>query len=107
MEEIQEKNEPDLLSEQALTELTTALARCPDPDLVSEFLMCLLPPAELQAVTRRWALVREIDVGTTQREIAKKMGLSLCKITRGSRELKKEDSPFKKMIDLYLAEQGK
>ncbi|NLK61659.1 MAG: transcriptional regulator, partial [Treponema sp.] len=47
------------------------------------------------------------DVGTTQREIAKKMGLSLCKITRGSRELKKEDSPFKKMIDLYLDEQGK
>ena len=37
MEEIQEKNEPDLLSEQALTELTTALARCTDPELVSEF----------------------------------------------------------------------
>ncbi len=103
MDEIQEKNEPDAISEQALRELSTALSRCTDPELISEFLMCLLTPAELQAVSRRWALVREIDTGTTQREIAKKMGLSLCKITRGSRELKKEDSPFKKMIDIYLA----
>jgi len=29
------------------------------------------------------------------------MGLSLCKITRGSRELKKENSPFRRMIRMY------
>ena len=27
-------------------------------------------------------------------------GLSLCKITRGSKELKKENSPFRRMIEL-------
>lgn len=88
----------------AFNELCTALSRAEDPKLVGDFLSCLLTPSELQEVSSRWALVREIDAGTTQREIARKMGLSLCKITRGSRELKKEDSPFKQMIDLYRSE---
>ncbi len=87
--------------EKAFEELSEALARADDPSLVKDFLSCLLTPTELRAVSTRWALVREIDSGTTQREIAKKMGLSLCKITRGSRELKKADSPFKRMIDLH------
>lgn len=102
MDEYQDMNQPERSAELAFEELVCALSRCDDPQLLSEFLHCLLTPAELQAVSTRWALVREIDAGTTQREIAKKMGLSLCKITRGSRELKKENSPFKRMIDICL-----
>ena len=86
----------------ALEELCTALSRAKDPSVISEFLSCLLTPSELLEISSRWALVRDIDAGTTQREIARKMGLSLCKITRGSRELKKINSPFKRMIDIYL-----
>lgn len=107
MEEYQDVNEPERNAEAAFSELVGALARCDDPELVSDFLQCLLTPAELKAVSTRWALVREIDAGTTQREIAKKMGLSLCKITRGSRELKKENSPFKQMIDISIGENPK
>ncbi len=88
------------IKEQALSELSTALSRSDDPDFINEFLQCLLTPNEIDEVATRWALVREIDVGTTQREIARKMGLSLCKITRGSKELKKENSPFKRMFEL-------
>ncbi|HKL85333.1 MAG TPA: Trp family transcriptional regulator [Treponemataceae bacterium] len=84
----------------AFEELCLALARTDNPDLIADFMKCLLTPTELAGVSSRWALVREIDSGTTQREIARKLGLSLCKITRGSRELKKPDSPFKKMIDI-------
>jgi TrpR family trp operon transcriptional repressor len=93
--------EAESINREALDELCSALASADDPVLVGEFLACLLTPNELREVASRWALVREIDAGTTQREIARKMGLSLCKITRGSRELKKENSPFKRMIDLY------
>jgi len=89
----------------AMNELCRALSLAHDPRLIGEFLACLLTPTELREVSSRWALVREIDAGTTQREIARKMGLSLCKITRGSKELKKENSPFKKMIDIYLSAQ--
>lgn len=88
------------IKEHALSELSTALSRADDPDFINEFLQCLLTPNEIDEVATRWALVREIDVGTTQREIARKMGLSLCKITRGSKELKKENSPFKRMFEL-------
>ena len=45
-------------------------------------------------------LVKDIDAGVTQREIAKKYGMSLCKITRGSKELNKPDSAFRKMLEL-------
>lgn len=85
--------------ETAFGELCEALARTDDAGLIGEFLAGLLTPTEKREVSARWALVREIDAGTTQREIARKMRLSLCKITRGSKELKKENSPFKRMID--------
>lgn len=93
------------VNEKAYQELCEALSLAKDADLIKEFLACLLTPNELAEVSSRWALVREIDAGTTQREIARILGLSLCKITRGSRELKKEDSPFKRMIDIYLDSQ--
>ncbi|HOC28117.1 MAG TPA: Trp family transcriptional regulator [Treponemataceae bacterium] len=91
------------VNEEAYAELCEALAIAADPELIGEFLVCLLTPKELAEVSSRWALVREISKGTTQREVARTMGLSLCKITRGARELKKENSPFKRMIDVYLA----
>lgn len=94
--------ENEKLRQDAYDELCEALARSDDPALIADFLSCLLTPTELAEVSSRWALVREIDAGTTQREIARKMGLSLCKITRGSRELKKEQSPFKRMIDIFV-----
>jgi len=96
--------ESEIIRQQAFDELCAALALAQDPELIGEFLKCLLTPSELQEVSSRWALVREIESGTTQREIARKMGLSLCKITRGSRELKKENSPFKQMINIATGE---
>jgi TrpR family trp operon transcriptional repressor len=42
-----------------------------------------------------------LDTGASQRAVARRLGLSLCKITRGSRELKKRHSAFKQMIDRY------
>lgn len=95
------------LNEVAFKELCEALSEAGDPRLIGDFLACLLTPTELAEVSSRWALVREINAGTTQREIARSMGLSLCKITRGSRELKKENSPFKRMIGIYLENAAK
>lgn len=85
----------------ALTELSTALAGVDDKILLEEFLKCILTESEIGEVTSRWTLVRRIKEGQTQRSIAKELGLSLCKITRGSKELKKEDSAFKKVIEIY------
>ena len=70
-----------------------------DEKLAYDFIECLFTPAERRDIANRWLLVKEIDKGTTQREIARKFGMSLCKITRGSKELAKPDSAFRKILD--------
>lgn len=70
-----------------------------DEELAYDFLECLFTPAEQKDISNRWLLVKEIDKGTTQREIARKFGMSLCKITRGSKELSKPDSAFRKILN--------
>ncbi len=97
-----ENNETELTAkdlEGALREMCNLLAKNGNPDFIYDFFGCLFTPAEMNDFAKRWLLVREIDKGTTQREIAKKFHISLCKITRGSRELKKEDSAFRKLLD--------
>lgn len=84
-------------------QIVTVLAESTDRELISDFLSSLLTDKEREEVTSRWALVRLIDEGVSQRSIAGRLGLSLCKITRGSKELKKENSSFKRMIDFYTA----
>jgi len=86
-------------ADEGFSELCTLIADIPDKAFVEEFLRCLFTPAEVYDFANRWLLVKEIDKGTTQREIAQSFGMSLCKITRGSRELKKEGSAFRKMVD--------
>ena len=85
--------------EEGLEEICTLLASTDDAQLIKKFFGCLFTPSELQDMAKRWLLVKEIDKGTTQREIARMFGMSLCKITRGSKELKKEGSAFRIMLD--------
>ncbi len=85
----------------ALEELSAALAQTSDPELVKQFLLSILTEYEAGEIATRWALVRLIDRGMSQRSIARSLGLSLCKITRGSRELKKRDSAFRRMVETY------
>ena len=84
--------------DKAVREMSYALSKTDDADLIEDFLSSLLTEYELDEVGKRWALVKLIDEGMSQRNISKELGLSLCKITRGSKELKKPNSSFKKMI---------
>ena len=84
--------------EENLVEMSRALANTSDSSLVKDFLHCLLTPAELADIAARWALVKALRRNVPQREIARDLGISLCKITRGSRELKKPGSAFQKIF---------
>jgi len=44
--------------------------------------------AERHDLALRWRLVQQLHAGMPQRRIAAELGISLCKITRGSRILK-------------------
>lgn len=47
----------------------------------------LLTPQELASLSERWQLIQELHKKTPQRTIASKLGVSISKITRGSRML--------------------
>ena len=82
-----------------MKEIAKLLAETNQHKLIQEFLESILTPAELVAISSRWEIVKMLDKGVSQRKIAKELHLSLCKITRGSKELKRENSPMKKMIN--------
>jgi TrpR family trp operon transcriptional repressor len=81
-------------------EMAEIIARAGDGRIIESFLRELLTPAETADIAGRWALVKALDKKIPQREIAKDLGVSLCKITRGSRELRKPDSAFRRMLAL-------
>lgn len=89
-----------------LKELSCALALEKNPEKIKDFLVSLLTTHEVVDISSRWTLVRLIERGVSQRDIASDLGLSLCKITRGSKELKKENSPFAHMIRIYQENQA-
>lgn len=83
-----------------IREISRVLAKIDKPEEVEEFLSQLFTPSEKVDLGKRWALVHLLNDGMSQRRIAKELGISLCKITRGSKELKKEDSAFRRMLRL-------
>ena len=86
--------------QEEIKELCRVLAFTEDSELLEAFISCLLTPAETADIASRWALVKALREGTSQREIAKNLGVSLCKITRGSRELKKTSSGFLRVLEI-------
>ncbi len=58
----------------------------------------LFTEAELVTLNLRWKLMKDLYSGMSQRKIAEKYGISLCKITRGSKVLKKENSSVLKIL---------
>ena len=85
-----------------IDEIATILAKVRDSRLIRDFLESILTERELDEVSGRWELVKMLDRGMSQRAVASQLGMSLCKITRGSRELKKPDSAFRRIIDRYV-----
>lgn len=84
--------------ENTIRDVARTLASIDDEDLMLELLGELLTPTELRRVDQRWKLVQLLEEGVSQREIARRLGISLCNITRGSRELKKPDSAFRQIM---------
>ena len=89
------------ITTRGLNEIAEALGAIEDVGLIRRFLESILTPREREEIAGRWELVKLLDRGESQRHVAKRLGMSLCKITRGSRELKKRDSAVKAVLDQY------
>jgi TrpR family trp operon transcriptional repressor len=59
----------------------------------------IFTPSEIETLSLRWQLLKDLHAGKTQRKIAAEHKISLCKITRGSRLLKAKGSYLKKILD--------
>ena len=75
-----------------MNELIEVIAQIEDPALLARFFDELFTDAERNDFELRWELMKKLRDGIPQREIAAQLGVSLCKITRGSKIIKDEHS---------------
>jgi TrpR family trp operon transcriptional repressor len=68
------------------------------------FLEGMLTPSELEEVICRWQLMLRLLAGEPQREISQELGVSLGKISRGSRLLKYGPDEFRQLLERLTAE---
>lgn len=99
-----ENSLPEGFVEDNLKEICHLISEKHDEEFLYNFFDCLFTSNEMTDFAKRWQLVKDLDGGVTQREIAKKYNMSLCKITRGSKMLKNPDSAFRILLDLKKSE---
>jgi TrpR family trp operon transcriptional repressor len=69
-----------------------------DPEEMKRLFSEMFTDREQQDFVLRWDLLKDLYQGIPQREIAAKHKISLCKITRGSKILKKDKSFVRKIL---------
>ena len=63
-------------------------------NLMAEFLVDVLTPAEFDILALRWQIIKKLNKGETHRSIAGDLGLGISTVTRGSRELRNKKGGF-------------
>jgi TrpR family transcriptional regulator, trp operon repressor len=82
-----------------LDEVVRVFSEITDPVEMKVIFEELFTDAERRDLASRWGLMRDLKEGMSQRNIAKKRKISLCKITRGSKILKNPESITGRLID--------
>ena len=72
--------------------LVEVLCRITEPVIMRRFFSEIFTPAEIDDFVLRWRLMEMLQSGVSQRDIATELGISLCKITRGSKVLRTGNS---------------
>lgn len=86
-------------------ELANVFSQIENGTEMEHFLKEILTESELEALIFRWRLMQDLYHGETQRHIAEKHHISLCKITRGSKILKDPKSISLKLLKKMEKEQ--
>lgn len=79
-------------------ELAEAFCSIDRPADMKKFFSEVFTPAEIDDFVLRWRLMRMLLEGVSQRKIAERLGISLCKITRGSRVLRTGKSVTERIL---------
>jgi TrpR family trp operon transcriptional repressor len=75
-----------------ISEITNIIATTESKENITSFMEELFTKSELETLSKRWRILRMLNQGKTQREIAQELKVSLCKVTRGAKILKNKNS---------------
>ncbi|MBD3393199.1 MAG: transcriptional regulator [Chitinivibrionales bacterium] len=79
-------------------EVISVLARIRDRRTMKRLFGEIFTPRERKDIALRWQLMKMLAEGVSQRRVAEKLGISLCKITRGARVLRKRGSTSRALL---------
>ena len=83
---------------ESIKEISKVLKKIDSAKEIQNFLLELLTESEVETLSKRWRIVKMLTEGKTQRDIAKELNVSLCKVTRGSKILKNKKSVISKKL---------
>ena len=89
---------------QSIEELSILLSKMSQKE-INNFLHEILTDSEISDLSKRWRILKLLDRNFTQRDVAKELGVSLCKVTRGAKILKNSNAITRKMIKEMKDEQ--
>lgn len=75
-----------------ISEIAGKIKKLKSEEEIYNFLLEILTESEVETLSKRWCILKMLKDGKTQREIAKTLGVSLCKVTRGSKIIKNPKS---------------
>ena len=81
-----------------LDELSKIINKLHSDKEINNFLSELLTESEINILSKRWRIMKMLQEGLTQREIAKNLSVSLCKVTRGAKILKDKNAITTKIL---------
>jgi TrpR family trp operon transcriptional repressor len=81
--------------EKTLVDIFTGIT---DRTLMKQFFDEIFTDAERKDLELRWKLMQKLKQGISQRDISAELGISLCKITRGSKIIKNDASATNRLL---------
>ena len=88
------------MNSQYKQELIKLFCGIKNPRIMDKFLEDILTPQEFEEIINRWQIVKQLSKKIPQRKIASELGVSIAKITRGSRMLRNKEGGFWKVLKM-------
>jgi len=86
------------MKDQHLTELVSLFAHLKTPKRAQLFLRDILTPHELAQLAERWQIVKRLASGMPQRKIKEELGISIQRVTRGSKAFQSSRGGFRMFL---------
>ena len=86
------------VGEETVQAVADAFSRIDSAAEMRQFFDEILTASETRTLALRWLLLQRLKAGVPQRTIAADLGISLCKITRGSKVLKDSKSVTRRLL---------